>query len=189
MPYITTCSAPDLSGLSIPLIANYLLNLALTGRGGSNDAQVRSYFHSFLLATDKAVRAYNAGRTLFVEYMASSNRTTLLFHGLAEFETCITTVRRCVNLAVKMAEHPQNPDERLQTFVESYGRGPSIRNRIEHMDEDIEEGGAAGVPAVLGVSSDGTQLQIRDHHLLFTKLAECLSELHALGVALASRER
>jgi hypothetical protein len=187
--WITTLAAPDLSALAVPVIAHYWAHVAFTNQGGSNDSQVRSYIHSYILATDKALRAYNLGRTLLLEYAQSSNRATLLVHGLAEFETCITTVRRCTKLATRMAAHPENPDERFHAFVESYGRGPSIRNRIEHMDDDIHEGEGAGVPAVLEISRDGTLLRIREHQLLLTKLAECLGELHILSMAVASRER
>lgn len=64
-----------------------------------------------------------------------------------------------------------------------------LRDSIEHMDEVILKGGSVGVPAVLCVLRDGAVLQIASQQLLFTRLAECLSELHGLGLELASRER
>lgn len=191
MTWITTCTAPDLSSLG-PLVANYNLNVALTNRGGSDDAQVRSYVHSYLVTTDKAVRAYNQGRALLLEYVASSNRSSLLRNGLGDFETCITAIKRNLRLVPRMGNHPENPDiERSQKrLIASFDAEITrVRDAIEHMDEVIFDGKAAGVPALLAVSQDGAVLQIASHQLPFTRLAECLSEVHALGLALASRER
>jgi hypothetical protein len=97
MTWITTCTAPDLSKLFTPVISNYLLNVTFVGRGGSDSPVVRAYVHLFIVCTDKALRAYNAGRELLLEYSVSSNRTAVLFHGIAEFETCISTVKRCLS--------------------------------------------------------------------------------------------
>ena len=108
-----------------------------------NDPQVRSYVHSFILGTDKALRAYNAGRILLLKYTQFRNSTVLLLHGLSEFETCITTVKRCLSLADRMASHPENPEiERtVRRLLDSYQRTVRpIRDAIEHMDEDIARG-------------------------------------------------
>lgn len=192
MTWIATLAAPDLTGLFIPVVSNYLLNYTFGNRGGSHDPQVRSYVHSYILTTDKALRAYNAGRRLLIEYAASSNRTSLFFEGLAEFETCITTVKRSLRLITKMGAHTQNPDiERMQRrLIASYETEiTALRDAIEHMDDEIAAGGSVGVPAVLACSQDGTCLEVAGHRLLFTRLAECLGELHAVSMALASRER
>lgn len=193
MTWITSCSAPDLGHLDIPVIANYLLNLAFVNRGGHNDPQVRSYVHSFILGTDKALRAYNAGRARLLEYTQSQNSTTLLLHGSSEFETCITTLKRCLSLADRMASHPENPEiERtLRRLLDSYQRTVRpIRDAIEHMDEDIARGEVRpGDPLMLAVSQDGAFLEIGQHRLAFVALGACLSQLHVLARALASRER
>jgi len=164
MTWITTCSAPDLGHLDIPVIANYLLNLVFVNRGGSNDPQVRSYVHSFILGTDKALRAYNAGRVLLINYTQSRNSTVLLLHGLSEFETCITTAKRCLSLADRMASHPENLEiERtIRRLLDSYQRTVRpIRDAIEHMDEDIARGEVGpGDPLMLTVSQDGAFLEI-----------------------------
>src|SRR4051794_37165732 len=102
MPWMSSCNAPDLTGLSNPVLGNYLLEVALTGRGGSNDRQVLSYAHAFILGVDRVVRAYNAGRSALIAYTQSHNRTVLLFEGLGDFDTCITTVHRCLALAERM---------------------------------------------------------------------------------------
>lgn len=193
MTWIETCTAPDLSHLHVPVIANYVLNLTFTARGGHDDPQVRSYVHSFILSTDKALRAYNSGRALILEYAGSKNRTTLLFHALADFETCITTVKRALLLAERMAAHPENPEiERtLRRLLDSYQRAVRpVRDAIEHMDEDIARGEVrAGEPQMLAVSRDGGFLEIGSHRLAFTSLSGAVEQLHALSLALASRER
>ena len=76
----------------------------------SGDRQVRPYVHAFILGSDEALRAYNAGRTHLLQYAQSENRTLLPFEGLAEFETCISAVKRCLSLADRMASHPENPE-------------------------------------------------------------------------------
>jgi len=193
MTWITTCSAPDLGHLHIPVIANYMLNLFLVNRGGHNNPQVRSYVHSFILGTDKALRVYNAGRELLIKYTQSRNSTVLLLHGLSEFETCIATVKRCLSLADRMASHPENPEiERtVRRLLDSYQRTVRpIRDAIEHMDEDIARGEVRpGAPLILAVSQDGAFLEIGEYRLGFIALAACLSQIHALALALASRER
>ncbi len=192
MTWITTLAAPDLTSLFLPVISNYSLNITFTGRGGSNDPQVRSFVNSYILACDKALRSYNAGRRHLLDYTASENRTSLLHEGHAEFETCVTTVKRCLRLVEKMRANSENPDiSRTQwRLLESFGREINdVRNAIEHMDEDIRTGGSAGVPAVLHVSQDGTLLRIGGRELLLSRLVECLRELHTLSMALASRDR
>ena len=158
-----------------------------------NDPQVRSYVHSFILGTDKALRAYNAGRILLLKYTQFRNSTVLLLHGLSEFETCITTVKRCLSLADRMASHPENPEiERtVRRLLDSYQRTVRpIRDAIEHMDEDIARGEVRpGDPLILAVSQDGAFLEIGQYRLGFVALGACLSQLHALALALASRER
>ena len=193
MTWIETCTAPDLTHLPVPVIATYILNLTFGDRGGHDNPQVRSYLHSFILSTDKALRAYNSGRALMFEYVGSKNRTTLLFHALGEFETCITTVRRALLLAERMAAHPENPEiERTQRrLFDSYQRavGP-VRDAIEHMDDDIARGELrAGEPQILAVSKDGGFLEIGSHRLTFASLSSAVAQLHALSLELASRER
>jgi hypothetical protein len=192
MTWITTLVAPDLTHLFIPVVSSYVMNVALAGNGGSNDPQVRSYIHSYILATDKALRAYNAGRRLLLEYASSQNRTTLLFEGLAELETCITTVKRCLRLITRMGAHRENPDiaRQQRRLIETYDAEiTALRDAIEHVDGDIFAGGGAGVPGVLHISRDGTLLQVSRHQLTFQRLAECLGELHNVSMAVASRSR
>jgi hypothetical protein len=193
MTWITTCAAPNLDHLFTPVIANYLLNMVFINRGGHTNPQVRSYIHSFILGTDKALRAYNLGRGLLLEYAESDNRSVVLLHGLSEFETCITTVKRCLSLADRMATHPENPEiERtVRRLLDSYERTVRpIRDAIEHMDEDIARGEIQpGDPLILSVSQDGEFLEIGQHQLRFGDLANCLSQLHSVAIGLASRDR
>ncbi|MBX9916313.1 MAG: hypothetical protein K2Y07_03605 [Nitrosomonas sp.] len=192
MTWITTCTAPDLDHLDIPVIAGYLLNLVFTCRGGHNDPQVRSYVHAYILCTDKALRTYNAGRSLLLQYAQSENRTVLLFEGLADFETCISTVKRCLSLTDKMASHRLNPGiertERRQ--LESYQKAiRPVRDAIEHMEKDIARGGIVpGTSIMLAVTNDGSMLEIGQHQLTFADLGACLTQLYTLAQALASRE-
>jgi len=87
-----------------------LANLVFNDRGGQDDPQVRSYVHNYILATDKALRNYNSARAIIIDYIGSENRTTLLFHALGEFESCISSVKRALSLAERMATHPENPE-------------------------------------------------------------------------------
>jgi hypothetical protein len=193
MTWIRTCSAPDLSNLFLPVISNYILNRVFTNRGGHTNPQVQSYIHNFILSTDKALRAYNYGRLLILKYAASNNRMKLLFHALAEFETCISTVNRALLLADRMVKHRDNPEiERTQRrLLDSYKRKiEPIRHVIEHMDKVIAKGEIRdGEPQMLAVSSDGVYLEISSYKLKFMFLASAILQLHTLSMSLASRER
>jgi hypothetical protein len=193
MTWITQCSAPDLTGLFVPVLANYFLNVMFVGAGGSNDPTVRSYAHMFIVTTDKALRHYNAGRQLLVDYVASSNRTMLLVEGVGHFETCVSTVKRSVALADRMAAHPENPDidRTSRRLLDScHAQVRPLRDAIEHMDQDVAKGGAqSGSPQMLFVSPDGSRLVIGSHALTFAQLSMTLTELHSLSTALAGRDR
>ena len=163
MTWITQCSAPDLTGLFIPVLANYFLNVVFVGAGGSNDLTVRSYVHIFIVTTDKALRHYNAGRQLLVDCIASSNRT-ILVERVGHFETCVSTVKRSLALADKMAAHPENPeiDRTSRRLLDScHAQVRPLRDAIEHMDQDVARGEAqSGTPQMLFVSPDGSRLDI-----------------------------
>ena len=193
MTWIAQCDAPDLEHLSTPVISTYLLNLIFLDRGGSNNLQVRTYVHAFILCTDKAIRAYCLGRGFFSQYVASRNRTTLLFQGLAEFETCISTVKRCLSLADRMATHSDNPDIDRTTrrlLVSYQARIRPIRDAIEHMDDDIARGASLpGGPLFLFACPDGSGLTIATNTLSFITLARTIERLHDIALSLASRER
>ena len=184
---------PDLEHLHVPVIATYLLSLVFTNRGGHDDPQVQSYVHAFIFSTDKALRSYNVGRTLLNQYAQSRNSTTLLLQGLADFETCVTTVKRCLVFADRMASHPENPEiERtLRRLLTSYQRTVTpVRDAIEHTDQDIARREAGpGSPIMLAVDQRGAVLEIGRNRLTFIELAACLTQLHNLAMALASRER
>jgi hypothetical protein len=128
-----------------------------------------------------------------LKYVASDNATQLLFQALGEFETCITTVKRALVLAERMASHPENPEiERTQRrLLDSYQRViRPVRDLIEHMDADISAGEIqAGQPQMLFVPNDGSYMEIGSRQLAFTSLANAIRQLHALSLALESRER
>jgi len=193
MMRITQCLAPDLTGLSVPVLANYFLNATFSGTGGSDDPTVRSFVHMFIVTTDKALRHYNAGRQLLHDYIASSNRTMILVEGVGHFETCISTVKRSLALADRMAANSKNPDigRTSRRLLDSYHiQIRPLRDAIEHIDQDVARGGVqSGSPQMLSVSTDGSCLVIGSHTLTFAQLSMTLNELHALSSALASRDR
>jgi hypothetical protein len=176
-----------------PSAADGIMSLTFTNRGGHTNPQVQSYLHIFILSTDKAVRAYNSGRSLMFKYIASNNSTQLLFEALGEFETCITTVKRALALAERMASHSENPEigRTQRRLLESDQRAVRpIRDLIEHMDGDLAAGEVeTGQPQMLFISKDGEHLEIGSHRLAFTSLADVVRRLHGLSLALASRDR
>jgi hypothetical protein len=177
----------------VPVLANYILNRVFADRGGHTNVEVQSYLHAYILATDKALRAYHRGRDLLSAYSTSENRTVLLFEGIGEFETCVSTLRRALRLAERMATHQENPEisREQRRLLDSYQRAVRpVRDAVEHMDDDIAKGqGREGEPVMLAVSQDGSRLEIGQHHLLFTSLAAALTQLHSLAAAVASRAR
>ena len=63
MTWFRTLAAPDLTDLFVPVVSTYALNVVFLGRGGSDDPEVRSYVHSYILSCDEALRSYDAGST------------------------------------------------------------------------------------------------------------------------------
>ncbi len=191
MPYIKDCKAPDLTDLYIPVTKNYLLNLMFIG-AGPKDQAAKSFLHSFLMVTDKALREYNAARELLIQYIASANQTMLYLEALGRFESCINSVKRGLGFADRMAAYPQSPKiERTlrRLFKLYYSTIKPLRDAIEHIDEDIISGGIAeGEARALTLTRDGECLEITRYRLTFTDLASVLRRLHALAVELSRHQ-
>jgi hypothetical protein len=186
--YISECSAPDLSDIRTPVLANYTLNISLAG-GGTSDRKAGSFVINCILTIDKAIREYNAGRGLLVQYVASANRTTLLIESLGRFETCINSAKRALRHVDRLARHAGGPDvERaVRRLLDSYGKAITpVRDAIEHMDDAVSaERLADGEPHTLAISRDSKYLEIAGHRLAFNRLAQLLRHLHGLAEELA----
>jgi hypothetical protein len=142
MPYIKECRVPDLSEFRTPIVSEYTLRLVFHG-AGTSDRRARSFVINYILSVDKAIREYNAGRELLVQYAASSNRTTLLIEGLGRFETCINSTKRALRFIDRLAAHQAGPEiERLtRRLLQGYiALITSIRDSIEHMDAFAKTG-------------------------------------------------
>lgn len=194
MTFISRTNAPDLRHLHEPVIATYMLCLIYQDRGGSDDPLVRSLIHAYILSNDKALRAYNLGRSLLVAYIDSRNSTTTLLHALAEFETCISTLKRCLALADRMAAHPANPkvDRTRRRQLDSYQQKMirPMRDAIEHLDADLMKiGGVPGEPQMLTIPETGDRLVVGQHELALDQLGAIMETVHALATQLASQER
>lgn len=189
MTWISSCAAPDLSGLEQPLLANYILNVTFLGHSISDTPRIRAWSHVFIVCVDKAVRYYCEGRRKLVDYVGSSNKTSLLIAGLADFETCINTTKRCLRLVERLASDREAPHiERsqrrlLQSFSDEITR---TRDALEHMDERIAAmAHDSGEPQLLCVTRDGVALIIGAERIEFERLAACLRHLHSLATTLA----
>ena len=189
MTYIDECRAPDLSDLGTPVLADYVLNRVFAG-AGTPDRKADSFIILFTLAVDKAVREYNAGRALLVEYAASSNRWTLLIESLGRFETCINSAKRALRDVARLSSHPDGPEvERsVRRLLESYGTFITpLRDAIEHMDAKVQADRLGdGEAHSLMVSHDSLYLEIAGNHLAFDQLALLLRRLREVAVELAA---
>jgi hypothetical protein len=184
MPYIKECRAPDLSEFRSPVLSEFVLRHVFQG-AEIGDRRARSFVINFILSVDKAVREYNAARELLTEYVASSNRTSLLVEGLGRFETCINSTKRAIGFINRLAAHQAGPE--VERLTRRWLKGHEsmltpIRNAIEHMDEMIQSGGVReGDPHALSISSDSEFLQIANHRLPLSSLAEMLRRLRVLA--------
>jgi hypothetical protein len=184
MPYIKKCRAPDLSEFRTPVISEYAWRLVFQG-AGTSDRRAGSFVINFILSVDKAVREYNAGRELLVEYAASSNRTSLLIEGLGRFETCINSTKRALRFIARQATHQAGPEvERLtRRLLRNHEKLiTSIRDSIEHMDESVQTGELKeGEPHALDISPDSEFLEIASYRLSLASLAQILRHLRGLA--------
>lgn len=191
MTYIVECSAPDLSDVRTPVMADYILHVSFAGCGTS-DRKASSFVINCILTVDKAIREYNAGRELLVQYVASANRMTLLIESLGRFETCISSTKRALRHIDRLARHPGGPnvERAVRRLLESHGQVITpLRDAIEHMDEAVlDERLADGEPHTLAISRDSKYLEIASYRLAFDKLTQVLRRLRGLTEELARYE-
>jgi hypothetical protein len=188
VPYIQECRAPDLSDISNPVSATYLLNVVFRGPPPENYA-LRSYLTNFIRNTDRAIDEYERARQLLIDYIGSANRTLLFIRAMSHFETSIHSVKRAHRFFVRLRAHPDGPAiERVAgKLLDKYGQQiTDIRDTVEHIDERVERGELAdGSPIALFMSKDGERLEIGDLSMSLMDLANALRRLHAFAVALA----
>jgi hypothetical protein len=184
MPYIKECRAPDLSEFSSPVVSEYALRTVFHG-AGTSDRRARSFVINFILSVDKAVREYNGGRELLVQYVASSNRTSVLIEGLGRFETCINSTRRALRFIDRLAAHHAGPEvERLTRRLLQCDEAliTPIRDSVEHMDDVVQRGDLGeGESHALAISPDSEFLEIVSYRLSFAGLAQILRRLRDLA--------
>jgi hypothetical protein len=180
-------SIPDLSELARPVLADWVLNTVF-GPAGTTDKKASSFVINCIVAVDKAVREYNAGRELMVEY-ANAGGIARFVESLGHFETSINSVKRALRHIERLSRHPDGPDvdRALRQLLGKYGEKITpLRNAVEHMDETVQDGGLSeGDPHVLSISRDGSSLQVANHKLGFADLAQLLTRLRELATSLA----
>jgi len=188
MPYIRECKAPDLTDLSLPVMADYFLNLIFHHACIKNHT-ASSFLKNFLMVADKALTEYNSGRELLINYVASENKTMLLMEAFGRFETCINSIRRCLRYVDKMPRHPCSPaiDRTLRRLLRSYESTITpLRDSIEHMDDYILSGETPlGIPHSLTITPDAKFLEIASNRLSFTDISAILRQLHRLATELS----
>ena len=168
---------PDLSGLQLPIIANFSLNMMLRGPGPASRA-VRSYLANFVRITDRAVGSYNQARQAVERHVADRQRLLPVIDAMSEFEDCLHNTRRSLRFFEKLRAHPAGPNvERITgKLVDSYGRRlVPVRDAIEHMDERIQKDEAKeGEPVALSITDDSCGLIVGNESISFADLAGIL---------------
>ena len=138
------------------MLSEFILNTVFLD-AGTKDRKARSYSITFMLAVDKAVREYIAGRQLLVQYAASANQTGLLIEGLGRFETCINAVKRALRFMERLASHSAGPEiERLTRRLIQTHEKPitDVRDALEHMDAFVQSDELKeGEPHILAIYS------------------------------------
>ncbi len=179
---------PDLSALTTPVALAHILNVTLRG-AGVRDYAGRVYLIGFIRMVDKAVFEYEAARLALEQYIASENKTSLMFRAVAHLETCVNSTRRALRFHDHMKNYQPAPniDGITQRALASYGASiPKIRNAIEHMDDWVACGQVReGDPVALMVSEQGDAISISTERLSFQTLATLFQRLHALTMELA----
>jgi hypothetical protein len=186
MPKPTKNAMPDLSELNGRLIPP--LKLSFVFGGGPTDQQARQYTILFIRLTNKAIFEYEASRATLDEYLASNNKTLLMFQSVDHIETCVHSIKRALRFLDQMNRYSRGPDIPRETrrLFSSYDRDVTvIRDAIEHMDEYMERGEITpGTPSALFVNEAGDVAEIAGHTITFERLAMLLRRMHELAIRL-----
>lgn len=188
MPYFSALDAPPADGLSISLHANLTLRVVFQGSEPPKSEPTARLLFAYLLVVDKAVREYTAGREALLKHANEHGGIAAFVEGVGRFETCINSVKRALRLLQMLGTQLDAPPTQRALRKLAQAQSDSIttvRDAIEHIDQDIASGAIAGGDAhLLTVNPEGHELCIAEHRITFRQLHTTVRALHSCGLAM-----
>ena len=169
---------PHLEGTEDNRTLNLILNSLLVS--SADDFTDRGHVTSLVRLSDKAVGAYTTAQALFKLWRESpTGHFSPFFRGISSLEDCINSAHRALLHADRLAVGFPDLSKTIPAGAARTNLR-AVRNRIEHMDEDLAD----------GVLTENDQLswtlkphidrvEIGHESLTFEELSECVCGVDA----------
>lgn len=190
MPCLERFVPPELSTDRVKLLAGLAINIFVHRRQLPPAQSTNRLLSTYFFTTDKAVRKYTNGCHRVKDHMARSGNGDLQFlEGMGHFENCIHSVRRALRVFERLGSQQGNLliDRVTRECALSQEKTiTNVRNRIEHIDEDIVKGPgiAVGTPHILLLDKQGERLEIGARCISIIDLHNIVNTLYLTGVTI-----
>ena len=157
--------------------------------GGSRNATSFALVMNSVRIVDKLVTDYSLAHAQMVAWATTPNEVMgPLFLAIGHFESCVSGMVRAIDFARRIRKDQNGPRviPNKSTVLSDAVYKPinTIRNSIEHLDQDILEGTlSGGVPICLVVRPSAIELS--GTQITFAELADWITQLHAISNTLA----
>jgi hypothetical protein len=174
---------PDLSDVRSRTMSAVLLNAFFRGRPQASDIGIQAII-AFIRSSDKAVAEFEAARKAAAELHPAGVRSTF-FRTLDHFETCITSVARCLRLLPALKANlrrPGIPRELRKDLDAASDKYREARNAIEHIEGAISGTGENAEAALMLYAPESCdRLAVSKYTISFKELATLLRTQRALS--------
>jgi hypothetical protein len=182
----TSFALPDLSGLSVDLVASLLLSM--TFRAAFPPGEAQHLLTAFVRSTESARRCYERARQQ-LEY-STDHGVASYIRGQADLELTFMALNRAMRLAEALKDSYETTVSNCQLPSKTHrDLLRAVRNAIDHNDEQIRKG-KAGKGEALALDVQQATVAICDEKGPLSvdqaDLGAWVRQLHELAVALTN---
>lgn len=162
-----------------PLITR-LFPIAVFGFDGVLDKKGKLYFRLLCRLVDKSFNEYASAKEYIDQEIKNENKLEYRYSIINHLENCINAINRAAKtLKTSMKERNKLLEYMNKESLEKITRcdTSTIRNRVEHIDEDIQEGKLHG-PSFLDVDNNYEKICINDKCVTFQDLVSIIENYH-----------
>lgn len=162
-----------------PLVTR-LLPIVMVGVDGILDKKSQLYFRLLARLIDKSFDEYSIAKECIDKEIETENKLAYRFDIINHLENCISAIHRAIKI-LRISENEKcnllefiskDTLERIKKYNVSH-----IRNRIEHIDEDIQEDKFQG-KLFLDVDENYEKMCINEKYLPLNDLALIIEDYH-----------
>lgn len=174
------------SNIQIPVVnrdgslLTRLLPIAIIGADRVLDKQSQLYFRLLVRLVDKAFDEYSTAREYINKEIETNDKLAYRFGIINHLENCLNAINR----AAKTFKTSMNGKNKLLDYMskESLEKiakcdTSTVRNRVEHIDEDIQKGKLHG-PIFLDVDNNYEKICISNKCATFPDLVAIIESYH-----------